>query len=124
MKTIGKKIWAIPGGRIPLRSNGPEPEFVSSDELCILNAAKKDARIQITIFYTDHDPVGPYPLTVPARRTRHIRFNDLINPQAMPLDTDYACLLQSDTPVIVQFNRRDTGQAENAISGMMAFPVD
>jgi hypothetical protein len=62
-------------------------------------------------------------LTVPGKRVRSIRFNDLIDPQAMPLDTDYACVLESSVPVIVQFTRMDTSQAENAIASLMAFPL-
>lgn len=124
MKTIGKKTWAIPGGRIPLRSTGREPECTSVDQLCILNAGADEARLEITVFYAACDPVGPYRLTVPAKRVRHVRFNDLIDPLAMPLDTDYAALVESDVPVVVQFFRRDTSQAENAVTGFMAFPVE
>ncbi|MEW6116536.1 MAG: sensory rhodopsin transducer [Nitrospirota bacterium] len=124
MKTIGRTTWAIPGGHIPLRSTGPEPDFTINDELCILNAGRQDAKVEITVFYADRDPVGPYRLTVPARRTRHVRFNDLIDPEAMPLDTGDACIVDADVPIVVQFNRRDTSQAENALLGVIAFPVD
>ncbi|MEW5744608.1 MAG: sensory rhodopsin transducer [Nitrospirota bacterium] len=124
MKIIGRTTWAIPGGRIPLNSTGPEPDFTSNEELCILNAGYQDAKVEITVFYESRDPVGPYRITVPAKRTRHVRFNDLIAPEAMPLDTDYACIVDSDVAIVVQFNRRDTSRAENALMGVMAFPVD
>lgn len=48
MNPIGHKVWAIPGGRMPLRSTGPEPDFTSRDELCILNTAATDAELEIT----------------------------------------------------------------------------
>ncbi len=124
MKTIGQTLWAIPGGHIPLRGTGHEPELTSHDLVCLLNMNDRDAHIKITIFYQDRDPVGPYTLKVPARRVRHVRFNDLIDPEAMPLDTDYGGVIESDVPVVVQFTRLDSGQAENASMSAMAFPVD
>jgi hypothetical protein len=53
-----------------------------------------------------------------------VRFNDLIDPQALPLDTPYACIIRSDEPVVVQFTRRDTGQPANAIATTMAYAVE
>lgn len=121
MRVIGAKVWAIPGGHMPLRSSGEEPRDTSSDQLCVLNAGHSDANLELTIYYEDHEPVGPYPLKVAAQRVRHVRFNDLIDPQALPLDTPYAALVIADHPVVVQFTRRDTSQAANAIATAIAF---
>lgn len=73
---IGCKHWAIAEGYIPAYSNGPEPQFTSHETVCILNTADQDAHVQITIFYSNKEPIGPYQITIPARRTKHIRFND------------------------------------------------
>jgi hypothetical protein len=124
MKTIGRKIWAIPGGHIPLFSSGHEPEYTSHDQLCLLNTMDEEAQVEMTIFYTDREPVGPYHLVVPARRVRHVRFNDLIDPEALPVDTEYASVIESNIPIIVQFSRLDSSQAENAILSAMVFPAD
>lgn len=121
LKAIGAKVWAIAGGHMPLLSSGSEPRDTSCDELCVLNAGHFDAQLQLTIYYEDRDPVGPYPLKVRAQRVRHVRFNDLIDPQALPLDTPYAVLLVADHPVVVQFTRRDTSQAANAIATTLGF---
>jgi hypothetical protein len=121
MRTIGAKVWAIPGGHMPLRSSGEEPRHTSRDELCVLNAGHSDVSLQLTIYYEDREPIGPYPLKVAAQRVRHVRFNDLIDPQALPLDTPYAALLVADHPVVVQFTRHDTSQAANAIATTLAF---
>ncbi|HZH73617.1 MAG TPA: sensory rhodopsin transducer, partial [Mariniphaga sp.] len=83
---LGHKIWAIPEGYIPGKSNGPAPEFTSHETACILNAGDKDADIEITIYFTDRDPVGPYKVKVPAKRTLHLRFNELNDPQEIPRD--------------------------------------
>lgn len=122
MRTLGAKVWAIPGGHVPLRSSGEEPRQTSRDELCVLNAGHADVSLQLTIYYEDRDPVGPYPLKVPAQRVRHVRFNDLIDPHALPLDTPFAALIVADHPVVVQFTRHDTSQAANAIATTLAFP--
>lgn len=121
---IGHKVWAIPEGYIPSYGNGPEPQMASHETVCILNTGDQDASVSLTIYFSDKDPVGPYRLTVPARRTKHIRFNDLKDPAPIPKDTDYACVIEADRPVVVQHTRLDSRQAENALMSTMAFAVD
>jgi hypothetical protein len=123
MKATGRTTWAIAGGRIPFRSTGREPENTSRDELCFLNSGFDEANVEITFFYADRDPVGPYKLKVPARRVRRVRVNDLINPEAPPLDRDYGAIVESDIPIVVQFERKDTSRPENAISTTLGFPA-
>lgn len=120
---IGHKIWAIAEGYIPPGSTGPEPQMLSHETACILNASEQDANVTFTIYFSDKDPVGPYRITVPARRTKHVRFNDLKDPAPVPKDTDYACVIESDVPVVVQHTRLDSRQAENALMTTMAYPV-
>lgn len=119
----GHRSWAIPGGHIPPESAGEEPRLTSRDEVCILNLSKRAARIEITVYYSDRGPVGPYRFQVGGERTRHVRFNDLIDPEALPLDTTFAALVESDVPILVQFFRLDTEGGRTAMLGMMAFPV-
>lgn len=121
MKTFGKKTWVIAEGFIPSYGNGPEPEFTSHETACILNTSNKQATIEITIFYTDKDPVGPYKVTVEAQRTKHLRFNDLKDPEPIPTDTDYASVIESDVPIVVQHTRLDSRQAENALLTTIAY---
>jgi hypothetical protein len=121
MKPIGKNRWAIAEGYIPDSSHGPEPEFLSHETACILNASDEDAHIQIRIFFSDRDPIGPYRVTVPARRTKHVRFNDLISPEPIPRATDYASLIESDVPVVVQHTRLDSRQDANALLSTIAY---
>ncbi|HSJ35008.1 MAG TPA: sensory rhodopsin transducer [Acidimicrobiia bacterium] len=120
---IGHQIWAIAEGYIPPSSTGPEPEMLSHETVCVLNAGSEDAQLEITVYYSDRDPVGPYQETVPARRTRHIRINDLEDPEPVPLGEDYAVVVESDRPVVVQHTRLDSRQAENALLSTMAYPV-
>src|SRR5512135_1343678 len=105
---LGRKIWAIAEGYIPAWSHGPEPEMVSHEAVCLLNTSETDAHVEITVFFSDRDPAGPYRVTVPARRTRHIRFNNLSDPEPIPKGVDYASVIESDVPVIVQHTRLDS----------------
>ena len=125
MKTpIGKKQWAIPEGYIPQWSHGKEPEFTSHGTLCILNTNDADAHIEIMIYFSDKDPVGPYKISVAAKRTLHLRFNQLKDPVPIPKGTDFATTVESDLPVVVQHTRLDSRQAENAIFSTIAFAGD
>lgn len=121
MKEIGRKTWAIAEGWIPAWSHGPEPAMLSHETACILNANDTDAHVEITIYYSDRDPVGPYKITVPARRTLHQRFNDLTDPEPIPKATNYASTIKSDVPIVVQHTRLDSRQAENALITTIAF---
>ena len=120
-EAIGKRIWAIAEGYIPGWSNGPEPQMTSHETACILNVSDAEARIEITVFFSDREPAGPYHVTVPPRRTRHVRFNQLEEPEPIPTDTDYASLIESNIPVVVQHTRLDSRQAENAIISTIAY---
>jgi hypothetical protein len=119
---IGKKHWAIAEGYIPEKSNGSEPEMTSHETACILNTTDKEATIEITLYFTNRQPVGPYKVTVPARRTKHVRFNDLKDPEPVPLGTEYSSVFISDVPVIIQHSRLDSRQSENALMTTMAYP--
>lgn len=121
-REIGTTRWAIPEGYIPATSTGPEPQMTSHETVCILNAGERDANVAITVFFTDRDPVGPYKLRVPAQRTSHVRFNNLTDPEPIPLDTDFASIIESDVPIVVQHTRLDSRQAENALLSTIAFP--
>ncbi len=123
-KATGRRLWAIPEGYIPGESHGPEPQMTSHETACLLNTSNDVAHIEISIYFEDREPAGPYRITVPARRTVHLRFNDLDDPETIPRDTDYASIIESDIPIVVQHTRLDSRQAENALLSTIAFPAD
>lgn len=120
-KAMGARRWAIAEGYIPARSTGPAPEMTSHETACLLNTSDEDAHVEITIYFSDRDPAGPYRITVPARRTRHVRFNALRDPEPIPIATDYASVIESDVPIVVQHTRLDSRQAENALISTIAY---
>lgn len=121
MPEIGARRWAIAEGYIPRQSSGPEPEMTSHETACLLNAGTRDAQVTITLYFADRAPVGPYRLTVGAQRTLHLRFNDLQDPEPVPRGTDYASVIESDVPIVVQHTRLDSRQAANALMTAIAF---
>lgn len=94
----------------------------SHETACILNAGDQDAHVQITVFFSDKESTGPYEITVPARRTKHIRFNDLQQPEPIPQGTDFSSLIESDVPIVVQHTRLDSRQDANALLSTIAYP--
>jgi hypothetical protein len=118
---IGRRRWAIAEGYIPGWSHGPEPEMTSHETACILNASDHDAQVEITVYFEDREPAGPYRVTVPAWRTKYLRFNDLKDPEPIPRETPYASVIESDVPIVVQHTRLDSRQAENALLTTIAF---
>jgi hypothetical protein len=96
--------------------------MLSHETVCLLNCGDDEAHISITVYFSDRDPIGPYALTVPPRRTRHVRFNDLKDPAPIPKGVDYSSLIESDVPIVAQHTRLDSRQAENALITTIAFP--
>ena len=121
--SIGLKTWVIPEGHIPGESVSDDPALLSHETACILNTATRPAEVEIMLYFADRAPVGPYRLTVPARRTLHLRFNDLDDPAPVPRDTDYASVLTASVPVVVQHTRLDSRHPHIALMSTMAFPV-
>ncbi len=112
---IGYRRWAIAEGRLP--QDG-------SETACILNATDDDAHVDLTVFYADREPSGPYAVTVPARRTLHLHFDALDDPEPIPRETDYASVVSSDVPVVVQYSRAEPCDREAAQTTTIAYAGD
>jgi hypothetical protein len=121
MDAIGRKRWAIAEGYIPSESSFSHRALISHETACILNASDEDARVRITILFTDREPLGPYQVTVAARRTLHLRFNDLKDPAPVPRDTDYSSVFESNVPIVVQHTRLDSRHAEVSLLSTTAY---
>ena len=119
---IGKRRWAIAEGYIPPGgTHADDPRFESHETACLLNTNAQDAHVTLTIYFKDRDPAGPYRITVGARRTLHLRFNDLTDPEPIPRDTDYSSVFESDLPIVVQHTRLDSRQAALALLSTIAY---
>jgi len=121
MDEIGRKRWAIAEGYIPSESCSQDRALLSHETACILNAGDREAKITLTIYFADRQPAGPYRVVVPPRRTFHLRFNDLKDPEPVPLDTDYSSVFESDVPIVVQHTRLDSRRAEISLLSTIAY---
>jgi hypothetical protein len=121
-RAIGRRRWAIAEGYIPPYSTGRGRDLESHETACILNAGGRDANVTVTVYFADRAPAGPFRLVVPAERTLHLRFNDLREPEAVPRGTDFASVIESDVPVVVQHTRLDSREAALALLSTTAYP--
>jgi hypothetical protein len=121
MTTLGQTRWAIAEGYISAQSSFSDPALVSHETACILNSGDRPAHVRITVYFTDREPAGPYLVMIPARRTLHLRFNDLEQPEPIPRDTPYSSLLESDVPIVVQHTRLDSRRAEVSLLSTVAY---
>ena len=119
----GHKRWVIADGYIPRDETGKTRQLMSHDAICILNSGNRDAHINIFVFFADRDPCGPYTFIVKALRTRHLRFNEFDEPEPVPHDTDYASIIESDVPIVVQHTRLDSRQPALALMSTIAYPI-
>jgi hypothetical protein len=118
---VGHNVWAIAEGYIPSQSVSTDHALVSHEAACILNSSDEEAQISITLFFTDREPCGPYRINVGARRTIHLRFNDLTDPEPVPRDTSYASIIESTVPIVVQHTRLDSRNPNIALLSTVAF---
>ena len=118
---IGHTTWAIAEGYIPSESSFDEPALVSHESASLLNAGDRDAQVEITLYFSDREPAGPYRIALAARRTKHVRFNDLDDLEPVPRDTDYASGIRSDVPIVVHHTRLDSRKAEVSLLSTVAF---
>jgi hypothetical protein len=120
---LGKKTWMIPDGYLPPVSNGGV--YVSHEAICVLNAGNENAKLEITIFFEDTDPMEGFFAECAARRTNHIHLESLVNGkgESVPVGVPYAILLQSSVPVVAQHSRLDTTQAELTLMTTMGYGI-
>ncbi|MGI2298100.1 sensory rhodopsin transducer [Paenibacillus sp. GXUN7292] len=120
-EAYGEKIWYIPDGYIPPKSSG---ELISHESICVLNRSSVDAELSITIFFEDHEPIDNISAVVPGRRAYHIRTSTLAKDGvSIPAGIPYAIEVMSSIPVIVQYSRLDSTQAENTLMSTIAYPI-
>jgi hypothetical protein len=89
----GHTHWTIANGWIPPLGN---------ETVGFLDISAQEAHVQILVYYGHRDPVGPYHLTVPAKRMQRVRFDCLTDPEPIARATDYASTIESDVPTMVQ----------------------
>ena len=120
-KNIGKCHWFIPDAFYPTVDHGED--YVSHEAVCVLNAGEADAHIHITLYFEDREPIEGFEALCGARRTHHIRMDRIVSKAGMkvPRGVPYAMTVESAVPVVVQYSRLDTTQAEMSFMGLIAY---
>ncbi|PTM57968.1 sensory rhodopsin transducer [Desmospora activa] len=120
MEAYGEKVWLIPDAYFPTYSSG---RFPSHEAVCLLNTGERDANVELTLFFEEREPLTGFCVTCPAARTRHVRMDQLKSEEGhgIPAGVPYSILVQSDIPIVVQYSRMDTTQAEMALMTTMAY---
>jgi len=122
-KFYGECAWYIPDGYFPPTSS--PGVYTSHESVCVLNAGMEDAHLKLTLYFEDREPMKDFTAVCKAERTNHIRMDRLKDAggNGVPMGVPYAIMLESDRPVIVQYSRLDTTQAEIGLMTTMAHPV-
>ena len=119
---IGKRRWVTADGYIPPDQRDKSRELISHEGACPLNAGDQNAHVQLTLYFTDREPAGPYRVTVPARRMLHLRFNDLKEPEPIAAGADHFTLIEPGLPIVVQHARLDSRSSQSALLTTLAVP--
>jgi hypothetical protein len=116
----GARTWFFPDGYLPEKTGG---KFEAHESLMILNVTESDADILLSVYFEDRRPVRDISLSVPAERIRSFRLDRSgeIGGCVIPPLTQYALRVLSSVPVICQFGRLDTSQANLSYYGSDGF---
>ncbi len=122
-KAYGKKTWLIPDCFLNSKSRN---ESISHEAICVINTSDVDAQIKLTLYYEDREMVTDFSSFCGACRTHHIRLDKIRSEKGemIPRDVPYAMLVESNTPIVVQYSRLDTSEVEMALMTTIAYSVD
>jgi len=123
MKAYGKKTWLIPDTFLNSISKN---DSLSHEAICVINTSDVDADIQLTLFFEDRDPDTSFKSFCGAQRTHHIRMDKIRSAEGKSIqhDVPYAVLVESNTPIVVQYSRLDTSCGGMALMTTIGFAVE
>lgn len=113
----GSKTWFFPDGDIPQPGDG---ELQGHESLVLLNPTDDDARITLTVYFTDREPEVLDAGTVPARRVHCIRTNEPVDGFQIPFG-QYALKVEASTEIVAQIGRMDVTQPNLAYYTTMGY---
>jgi hypothetical protein len=110
----GRKVWIFPDGDLPEKDE--KSRFEAHEALMVLNTSDRDARLQLSFFFSDKDPHEGVAQSVKAKRVKCIRMDhpDEIGGVRLPYRTQYALRVESDVEIVATFGRLDTASEKMA----------
>lgn len=121
--SAGDRVWFIPDCYYPeITSPG---HYVSHEAICILNTGEEDANLDIILYFEDREPMKNFKASCAGERTNHLRLDLLKDEEGNPVPkgVPYAIMVKSDVPIVIQYSRLDTTQAEIGLMTTMAYPL-
>ena len=115
----GARVWLVPDGFIPEESSGSQE---SHEAICVLNTSEEEARLSISFYFEEREPIKGVEVVVPPERTLHLR-TDRLEGAEIPRGVPYAVRVASSIPVVVQCSRMDTTQPALSLMTAVAYPV-
>jgi len=124
----GHKIWVVPDGYLassPGVAPGPSGS-ISHESACILNDGSARAHCELNLYFEDREPILGLPFEVGAKRSLHLRLDQVKDRQGdlLPRDLPYSLTITSDRNIVVQHSRLDCTQENLALFTTMGFPVE
>ena len=123
MKAYGKKTWLIADTFLQSVSRNAS---LSHEAICVVNTSDVDAELKFTLFFEDRDPDTSFVSHCGAMRTHHVRMDKIRNAEGKGImhDTPYAVLVESNTPIVVQYSRLDTSNDSMALMTTIGYAVE
>jgi hypothetical protein len=119
---FGKKVWIFPDGDRPREGAFP---LKGHESIIILNSSNQTAMIQMTIFFTDRDPVTGLTLQVDSQRVRCFKTNNLNDMCGVHIgySEQYAIKLESDVEIVAQYGKLETSDQPMAYYTVMGYSI-
>jgi hypothetical protein len=119
-KSIGAKVWLVADSFLPDQSTGG---LKSHESVCVLNLNRRAAKLKITVYFEDREPLSGFEAECPGRRTAHVHLESLKNRagEMIPVAKPMALMVESNVEVVVQHTRLDTTQPALALMTTMGY---
>ncbi len=104
-------------------SDTAKGNYVSHEAICVLNLSECDAKIKLTVFFEDKEPLYGFTAVCKSKRSNHIRLDKITNDknEQIPKETPYSVLVESDVEIVAQHSCMDVSQAEMTLMSTIAY---
>ena len=118
--SVGKKVWIFPDGDLPAPG---DKEPYGHESLVIVNTNKENAKVCITIYRENEEPVRDVKVDVLGERVRCVRMDKEVGDgrKIKIKPGQYALKLESSVPVVAQIGRMDITQPNLAYYTVMGY---
>lgn len=124
----GHRRWVFPDGEIP--PHDPyQPELKNTgthghESLVVLNAGSETVHPVLHVYFPDQDPWRVDLAPIPGKRVVCYRTDEPLGLQKVriPVEKQYALVLECEHPVVAQIGRMDIRQPNLAYYTVMGFP--